>query len=446
MQRKSISATPRCMNQARVGDRRSRNTVSSARCCDSLRAWKPFARVTLCVVFAVTLTACAWWLPGLSPGGPEQHISLADGLRGAGQEARQSQMLDPVEQEGHRSDSPADAVVDYSSEELDDAALNASVVHNVSQAEDVRPSVPVVAAPLELQQPGSAVVLIARSLESRIQASAALLRRHGFEVHVIIDSPLPPPAAGFAPSPWVHYLPDAELRAAGFLFLTGRFELAATAWDRALLWASRYGRSRLFWLVEEDVAWQPASALPDLMRRLDDEDPGADLISRSHQGGPSWSPRWVNWQRPRLSLPPQSLYSSFNPLCRLSRRMLDAVAALAAQHGRLAYNEFLFASLARAQGMRLRFFDLERDGVTIRYRPPFDDAGLRRLAAAAARGGAQGGAIVHPVKHWPHAFQPRPGNFSAAELSPPPLEPEVCERLGDAAAGQPEDTLVLTRW
>jgi len=37
----------------------------------------------------------------------------------------------------------------------------------------------------------------------------------------------------------VHFLSDAKLHKAGFLFLTGRFELAATAWDRALLWAYR---------------------------------------------------------------------------------------------------------------------------------------------------------------------------------------------------------------
>ena len=66
---------------------------------------------------------------------------------------------------------------------------------------------------------------------------------------------------------WVHFISDAELRAAGFQFLTARFELALTAWDRALLWMHRRrSRFKYQWLIEDDVAWEPEVALAGLIK------------------------------------------------------------------------------------------------------------------------------------------------------------------------------------
>lgn len=120
--------------------------------------------------------------------------------------------------------------------------------------------------------------------------------------------------------------------------------------------------------------------------------------------------------------------TSFNPICRISSRLLDTVGALGHKHGRLAYHEFLFASLARMHGLRIHFFDTEYDGTYIRYRPMYEDPELQQLAGMAAAhttsdddAANEGGIVVHPVKFWPHALHPRalrrapapPGNASA---------------------------------
>ena len=107
----------------------------------------------------------------------------------------------------------------------------------------------------------SVVVFMARLLSARVLASAVLLRRQCVDAHIMLDKPV----NNNSSISWVHYLPDSELERTGFRYATGRFEVATTAWDRALLWCHSYSTADYMWLVEDDVSWSPANALADFI-------------------------------------------------------------------------------------------------------------------------------------------------------------------------------------
>jgi hypothetical protein len=241
------------------------------------------------------------------------------------------------------------------------------------------------------------VVFLSRQLTPELLHWARLLYlKHHIDAHVIVDTPFT--RTSVLPSDCVHYPPTEEVTRAGFTFVTGRFQIAVTAWDRALYWCYLYGKADFFWLIEDDVAWDSSDTLSAFMKYYD-ANSHSDLIARSHMGGPADSPQWKNWDRPTLSLPKTQLTSSFNPLCRLSRRMLNGVANMAEMHGRLAYNEFMFASLAKANSWGVTLFSgKQNNGIYIRYRPVFRDVDLQQLPL--------GPHIIHPVKHRPNFYSP----------------------------------------
>jgi hypothetical protein len=105
---------------------------------------------------------------------------------------------------------------------------------------------------------------------------------------------------------------------------------------------------------------------------------------------------WPHWRiKSTLGFETSMLTTSFNPICRLSDRMLSAIGAFAALHRCLTFHEFLFATLAKTCGMRVRFFDGVADKVLIRYRPLLTNRDLNRYIYRYSS------IIAHPVKHVP---------------------------------------------
>ena len=141
----------------------------------------------------------------------------------------------------------------------------------------------------------------------------------------------------------------------------------------------------------------------------------ADLVAKYLYGSKKDSPTWFNWRFPAKGLDPLNLFNSLNPLCRISRRIINDSAAIAAEHGRFPFLEVLFATLANSPGRTIQYFSNKDDGhIVIRYGPAFSDKGLNNLVLLAknkTRGLANSNQtptiIVHPVKHYPHAFTPR---------------------------------------
>lgn len=143
-----------------------------------------------------------------------------------------------------------------------------------------------------------------------------------------------------------------------------------TAWDRAFNGIEPVDT----WFVEDDVAGrrEDFARLAELTAAV-----RADLVAH-YVARPADEPAWPHWFRnPGFTQP----WKSFNPICRLSGRLIGRVQKFREERGAFAFHEILFASLAEDR------FDLAnlRPGVTgtFRWRPPVS-------------GDAPG--IHHPVK------------------------------------------------
>ena len=144
------------------------------------------------------------------------------------------------------------------------------------------------------------------------------------------------------------WVPDDE--AEGFDGLMGRLDVLPriTAWSRAMVHLARtLEEDEAVWFVEDDVAGDAAS-FAELVRATCEVD--ADLAAW-HVRTRAEDPGWYFWSRAEGFF--QEPCRAFQPLCRVSGRLLREVLDFRERHGRFIFHEVLFASLAREKGMRL---------------------------------------------------------------------------------------------
>lgn len=157
------------------------------------------------------------------------------------------------------------------------------------------------------------------------------------------------------PSDAAVYYPDELME--GFKHLSG-FSTSCrliTAWARAWMHLDQTSGTNRgnVWIIEDDVAATANSfrELVLLTRTFD-----ADLSSwevRSREQDPIW-PHWHHGDRFF-----QEQVRSFNPLCRLSERLISITLEFRRNHGHFTFQEVLFASLAAAHG--LSYLDWRND-------------------------------------------------------------------------------------
>lgn len=142
-------------------------------------------------------------------------------------------------------------------------------------------------------------------------------------------------------------IPEEEAGAfGGMMSDSGPFPWV-TAWSRALCHLSRTRRiDEAVWFVEDDVAGNPTSfkALKEATRRVEVDLAAINIQThRENRGWPYWRYAAGFFTEPARS---------YQPLCRLSPRLVDAVLALQAERGRCTFHEVMFASVALGEGMR----------------------------------------------------------------------------------------------
>lgn len=123
-----------------------------------------------------------------------------------------------------------------------------------------------------------------------------------------------------------------------------------TAWSRALFHLEQsLHDDESIWLIEEDVAGHP-DAFKALVQHGQVHQP--DLAALKYIS-PASHPDWHWWQHsPDLHWFKQPR-STFNPLCRLSARLVRAILKFRAQKQRFTFHELLFASVAFAEEMQI---------------------------------------------------------------------------------------------
>lgn len=157
---------------------------------------------------------------------------------------------------------------------------------------------------------------------------------------------------------------------AGYDGLMGQTDVfpALTAWSRAFYHLSLTpGEEDYIWFVEEDVAGDAASwkALVEMTSAS-----GADLAAWEIRSQTE-DPGWYFWYKVEPWFPAR--WKAFQPLCRVSARLIQAALDFRAQHGHFVFHEGLLASLAAREDMKL--LDWSRHPVacrcfgTFRWRP-----------------------------------------------------------------------------
>ena len=159
-------------------------------------------------------------------------------------------------------------------------------------------------------------------------------------------------------------------------------------WDKALYYLHKQTDQEFenVWIAEDDVYFHTAGHIE---RLLDQSSSDADYIGKdffSHQ----MNPGWVQWYVLNNVFENKAdWYGSFTPVCRLSRRMLAAIADLAQKKGHLALIEALFISLAMKNCLKIENNLLQSQ--PIRCGPNYRGDEVKMLIQ-------QGITLIHPVK------------------------------------------------
>lgn len=268
----------------------------------------------------------------------------------------------------------------------------------------------------------TAVILMTRSLSAAISARLARLVDVGLDAHVVLD--VEAPAGGPSYGPREHFIPTAAVERAGVTDLTfnttGRH---ITAWERAVMWchAAAYDYC---WLVEDDVLWEDPAALAAAVHAYAPDH--ADLVAKL-QGLEPQRPDWFFWDSCEGVLPgPRARWvASFDPICRVSRSLVDALLRIAAARGRLCYLETIFSTVVSlddsARPMTASYFNVKPPpGVPrmcIRWKPPFVEE--REWARVAKRRGrnAGRGPVAHAARPTASQASPRRSSSSTTRSS-----------------------------
>jgi hypothetical protein len=245
------------------------------------------------------------------------------------------------------------------------------------------------------------------------------------KVEVIVDR-APGGAASHAEDakeadPRYVFYPDAEVQGYGGLMSQSSPFPTLTAWSRAMYHLSKtLEPDEAVWFVEDDVAGNPAF-FEALVRET--ADAGADFSALDVWSRKS-DPHWHLWSYAEPWFPEP--WRAFKPLCRKSARLIRAALEFREQHGRFAFHEILFPTLANELGMRLldwnRSPDFRRLLTWFCFRPEVDQP----VAG-----------ICHPVKQ-----EAVHGLICAMDKLPPPAVRPVVEGMPRfSRAGFHDDSL-----
>jgi predicted O-methyltransferase YrrM len=213
------------------------------------------------------------------------------------------------------------------------------------------------------------------------------------------------------------WYPDERVGGFGGLMSDSRPFPAITAWSRAMFHLSRtLADGETIWFVEDDVAgggaWFGA-----LVRET--AATGADLATLEihPRTAGDW---WQHWRYADGFF--ENPWRSFNPLCRVSARLVRRALELRERHGRFTFHEVLFASLAKENGMACLDWnarpEFKRLFPAFRFRPPLDHSvpGISHPVKDAAVHAAVCGLPEGPPERVPDAMEVSMPRFHQAGL------------------------------
>ncbi len=154
-----------------------------------------------------------------------------------------------------------------------------------------------------------------------------------------------------------------------------------SAWDKAFLFLNK-NLDKLddyVWFIEDDVWTKSKENLNDLFTLCKKHQ--QDLISNRIKSK-SESQDWFYWSDKMIMENSKFLNNhikSFNPICRISKKLIIKILMWKAQHGKFMFHEILFASLCKDHDLEMiDFSELEESYVfgEFRWRPVINKSSI----------------------------------------------------------------------
>lgn len=193
-------------------------------------------------------------------------------------------------------------------------------------------------------------IFICRRPSNYLRQFCAEINDIGLPLDIVIISDEPTECAG-SRAPEI-FIPDVECLAMGFRGSTN-FDRAVTGWDRALFFAEKTSYKKL-WFIEDDVCFRNIRAFGIFMTKYLAED--SDLLCCSFARY-SRESDWDQWHTAEGFFSIRVTAGAFEPLCRLSRTVIDRVGELAMAHKKLCFHETMFSSICAGLRLSVNVFD-----------------------------------------------------------------------------------------
>jgi len=203
------------------------------------------------------------------------------------------------------------------------------------------------------------------------------LAKPPYDIYVSVDDMDYVPPKG-TPVQYIQYGEEECIRAGYKNALLPWHMWRPSAWEKALYhFCVKDTRYEHVWFIEDDVL----ITSEDVLHRVDTAYPSSDLLCEAHIVVNTYKRDW-HWQlaHGKIGFP---WAKSMMCACRLSARLLQAVAKYVKYHSTLLYHEFMFNTLAIHGGMKVDIPD-ELSGITYQYKWKMDEFEV--------------GGMYHPVK------------------------------------------------
>jgi hypothetical protein len=130
-------------------------------------------------------------------------------------------------------------------------------------------------------------------------------------------------------------------------------DLPVSAWDKATYFAYQ-SKADYVWFCEDDMFWNKRIIIDSILKECSSKKD--DLIAFPLAPSYAGEPLWYHWDKAALLTRDRTKWmSTYNQLCRVSRRVLEEMYKLSIERKRLFFHEVMFATICRLNGFTISY-------------------------------------------------------------------------------------------
>lgn len=154
--------------------------------------------------------------------------------------------------------------------------------------------------------------------------------------------------------------------------------------DRGLYFSAERSNYDYYWFVEDGIYFKDTQVLYSMIEKFINLQ--YDLVATEYKT-PKKDPRWDHWHVGSELFEKPTAF--FQPLCRVSKKLLQQVSAFVKEYNRLAFHELMLGSLAADNNMSFVEIRDVTPFVQLRYRPVWTKEEIDKKSNC----------ILHPCKY-----------------------------------------------